>query len=145
MMAILDQIHTLGLGIEHSKRDGLMGTFVRAVIYHNIKLAQGFEQPSIGLIPDYNFNPLFLKALAIGVYVKSDNSCGGEITLPKLQRAAMVYADLKHSADAGPAARKVKIVNPTVMLPFVYLPALVGTQSLGERDAVQNEFPKPGD
>ena len=93
VMAVLNQVDALGLGPKIDKTRLLICDTVRAVVDHDIELAQRAEERRIGLVAN-----MYLETGLLEVALRIDidpNDFGAltKILFPDLERSAMVDAD----------------------------------------------------
>ena len=89
-MAVLNQVDALGLGPKIDKTRLLICDTVRAVVDHDIELAQRAEERRIGLIANMDLETSLLK-VALGVDIDpNDFGALAKVLFPYLERSAMV-------------------------------------------------------
>lgn len=124
-VAILDQIYAECAGPERQKRLRLMRANMRAVVNNNIERPKARKR-GVALIGDHYLYLVLFVLLAYGVNVHTDNlGLRSKVLLPKLQRAAVVDANLEDANLGALVPGEVSLVNVQVVNPFVYLTAFM--------------------
>jgi hypothetical protein len=129
---IFHKVDAVGRGarVEKPKCFNDVAHLVAAVIEDDVRRSEFrddiAQEIRVGLASNPDFDLIFLKGLALGIYVNSnDLRVGAQVALPQLRRPAAAASDLQKNHGAVDEAAEVRLVDGEIVLPLVDCSLLV--------------------